>query len=62
MRVAKVSFGVAGRMRMFIDKANAGGLVGDLAEEMKVAVTRAQVAKRTITVELTRGIHHGGLQ
>lgn len=62
MRIAKVGFGVAARMRLFFDKENTTNMVGDIAEEKVVAVTGTFVAKFTIAIKLTAVFLHGILQ
>lgn len=59
MGIAKVGLGDAVGMRFFIDKEDATNLVGNIAEEMIVAATRAFLTKFTIIVEMTVFFLHG---
>lgn len=56
--IAKVGFGITGRLGLFFDKENTPDLVGNIAEEVLVAVTRTLVAEFTITVEMTEFFQH----
>ena len=62
MRIAKVGFGVAGRLCLFFDKKNATYLVGNVAKEMLVATTRTLIAEFTRAFEMTGFFLHGILQ
>jgi len=59
MGIAKEGLGVAGRMRLFLDKEKPAKLISDIAEEVLVAAAGAFVAELAFTVVRAGFFLHG---